>query len=120
VSAIAVAAACLAVTACGGASGPARRPPTGHDVAVIAQAMSDVVYQCQSVAVGLTANPDAAAIRRDVDALLGAYRRVQPDAKLTIGPLHTTLRRELGLARANLQAGCATGAARRLADASRR
>jgi hypothetical protein len=82
--------------------------------------MSDIVYQCQSVQAGLTESVDATAIRRDVGALLRVYRRVRPDVKLTIGPLHTTPRRELELARANLQGGgCAPRAAQRLASGLR-
>jgi hypothetical protein len=80
--------------------------------------MSDIVLQCQSVQAGLTESVDGDAIGRDVDGLLGVYRRVRPEARLTIGRLHTTPRRELELARANLQGGnCSTAAARRLAGA---
>jgi hypothetical protein len=87
-------------------------------VAAIAAATSDIVYQCQSVQAGLTADVDAAAVSRDVDALARVYRRVRPDAKVVIGRLHTTPRRELELARANLLGGgCSTGAAKRLASA---
>jgi hypothetical protein len=117
VATVAVAAACLAATACGGGS-PARpkRAPSSGDVNAIARAMSDIVLQ--SMQAGLTEGVDARTIRRDVDALVGVYRRVRPDAKVTIGPLHTTPRRELELARANLQGGgCSTAAARRLASA---
>ena len=115
-------AACLVATACGsGSSAPPKRPPTTRDVAAIAKAMSDIVYQCQSAQAGLTANADAVTIGRDVNALLGVYRRVRPDAELTIGPLHSTPRRELELARANLQGGgCSRGAARRLTSALQR
>lgn len=80
--------------------------------------MSDIVLQCQSMQAGLTDGVDARSIGRDVDALVAVYRRVRPDAKLTVGPLHTTPRRELELARANLQGGaCSPAAARRLASA---
>lgn len=117
-TALAVAAAYLA-TACGGGSpAPPKRPPTSGDVTAIARATSDIVLQCQSMQAGLTEGVDAKGIRRDVDALLGVYRRVRPDAKVTIGRLHTTPRRELELARANLQGGsCSPAAARRLASA---
>jgi hypothetical protein len=115
--AMTIAAGALA-TACGGSSAPPRHAPTQRDVATVAKAMSDIVLQCQSVQAGLVAGVDRGAVRDDVDALLGVYRRVRPDAKLTIGPLHTTPRRELELARANLQGGgCSTAAARRVADA---
>lgn len=82
--------------------------------------MSDIVYQCQSVAAGLAASADPGAIKRDVDALLTTYRRVRPGARITIGALHTTPRRELMLARDNLQQdGCATEQARRVGAAER-
>jgi hypothetical protein len=108
-----------ALAACGGgSSAPPRRAPTQPDVARVAAAMSDIVLQCQSVQAGLASRVDAGALRSDVDALLGVYRRVRPDAKLTIGPLHTTPRRELELARANLRGdGCSPADARRVATA---
>jgi hypothetical protein len=87
---------------------------------MIAGAMSDIVLQCQSVQAGLTESVDATAIGHDVDALLRVYRHVRADAQLTIGQLHTTPRRELELARANLQGGgCSPHAAKRLASALR-
>ena len=113
----------LGATACGGGSSsqPPRRPPTAHDVATIAGAVSNIVYQCQSVQAGLTASVDTAAIGGDVDALVRVYRRVVPGAKVTIGQLHTTPRRELALAQANLAGGgCSAGAARRLTNALHR
>jgi hypothetical protein len=116
-------ASCLGATACGGGSSsqPPRRPPTAHDLAAIAGAVSNIVYECQSVQAGLTANVDAAAIGGDVHTLVRVYRRVVPDAKVTIGRLHTTPRRELQLAQANLEGGgCSEGAARRLTNAMHR
>jgi hypothetical protein len=108
-----------ALAACGGgADAPPKHAPTQRDVSAVAAAMSDIVLQCQSVQAGLVAAVDQGAVRTDVDALLGVYRRVRPDARLTIGPLHTTPRRELALARANLQGGgCSAAAARRVAAA---
>jgi hypothetical protein len=108
------------LTACGGggSAAPPKHAPTQRDVSAVAAAMSDIVLQCQSVQAGLVAAVDQRAVRNDVDALLGVYRRVRPDARLTIGPLHTTPRRELALARANLQGGgCSAAAARRVAAA---
>jgi hypothetical protein len=111
-------AACLGATACGGSSQPPRRPPTARDVATIAGAVSNIVYECQSAQAGLTAGADPAAIAGDVAALVRVYPRVVPDARLTIGRLHTTPRRELRLAQANLAGGdCSAAAARRLASA---
>jgi hypothetical protein len=105
---------CLAVAACGGV---AKRAPTTQDVATIAASLSDIAYQCQSVAAGYVASVDGPSIRRDVDALLRVSRRVQPDARFTFGALHTTLQRELVLAQANLQGQSCDGAqARRLSD----
>ena len=120
-AALAVVGASVAAAACGGGSSePPKRPPTSRDVAAIAGAMSDIVLQCQSVQAGLTERVDATEIGRDVDSLLHVYRRVRPDVKLTIGPLHTTPRHELELARANLQGGgCSPRAAQRLAGALR-
>src|SRR5258705_11447911 len=59
--------ACLTLAACGDAP---RRPPTQRDVATIAAAVSDIVYQCQSVAAGFIAAPDRASLTRDVNLLL--------------------------------------------------
>jgi hypothetical protein len=78
--------------------------------------MSDIVYQCQSVAAGYIAGADIPSLRRDVDALLGAYRQLRPDATIAMGSApRLTLRRELILAEANLQAGCSGSQARRIA-----
>ncbi len=105
----------LAVTACGGAD---KRAPTREDVATIAGSLSDIVYQCQSVAAGFVAGVDSASITKDVDALLQVAHAVRPDAMFAVGALHTTLRKELGLARANLTGGgCAAAQARRLSGA---
>lgn len=83
--------------------------------------MSDLVYQCQAVTAGFVAGADAAAVKHDVDVLLATYRRVRPDARITIGPLHTTPRHELALAQGNLRAGgCATAQARRVDAAANR
>lgn len=102
----------LALTGCGGS---ARRAPTPRDVTTVAAAMSDIAYQCQSVAAGYVASADASSLQRDVDALLDAYRRVRPDAPLVIGPLRTTLRRELRLAELNVRsAGCSAAQERRI------
>lgn len=96
------------------------RAPTHQDVAAIAGALSDIVYQCQSLSAGFVASVDAPSIRRDVDGLLRIYDAVRPDARITIGALHTTPRKELTLAQANLQGGdCAPAQAHRLAVGDR-
>jgi hypothetical protein len=107
--------------ACGGAA--SKPPPTHHDVARIVAAMSDIVYQCQSVAAGFVAAADQPALRQDVDALLSAFRRVRGDAPFAIGATsgqgqRTTLRKQLTLAEGNLtDGGCSPGQARRIASA---
>jgi hypothetical protein len=83
-------------------------------LATIEAAMADITSQCQSSA-AVVPTADRAALRRDVDALLRTYRIVRPDAKLSIGGLRTTPRRELKVAEADLRAGCAPRQARRLA-----
>jgi hypothetical protein len=119
-AALALGVICFGATACGGGSSPATRAPTQQDVAGIAGALSDIVYQCQSVAAGFVAAADATSIGRDVDMLLRTYREVRPDAPITIGSLHTTPRRELALAQANLEGGgCAAAQGRRLAVGER-
>jgi hypothetical protein len=112
------AAACLALAACGG--GSSRKPPSEADVAAISRSVSDIVYQCQSVATGFVAAPDAATIKRDVNSLVSANERVQADASFVLGsqsPLRrkTTLSKEIALAAHNLQLGdCSPAQAKRL------
>lgn len=79
--------------------------------------MVDITSQCQSSAV-LVATADKASLRRDVTALVRTYRIVRPDARVSIGALHTTPRRELEVAQIDLQYGCAAQQARRLAAAT--
>lgn len=86
--------------------------------------MSDILYQCQSVAAGFVASADAVSVRRDVEVLVAAYHRVRPDAPFVVRgasgiEVRTTLRRQIALAAANLQnGGCAPAQARRLAAAA--
>jgi hypothetical protein len=87
-------------------------------VSTIEAAMVDITSQCQSSA-ALVPTPDTASLRGDVNALLSTYRIVRPDASLSIGALHTTLRSELGVAQADLQ-DCAPQQARRLAATENR
>jgi hypothetical protein len=107
---------CLVAAGCGG-SRPVPRALTQRDVSTIEAAMVDITSQCQSSA-ALVATADTASLTRDVNALLRTYRSVRPDARLSIGTLHTTLRRELGVAQTDLQDGCAPQQARRLAAAT--
>lgn len=107
---------CLVAAGCGG-SPPVRRALTQDDWSTIETAMVDITSQCQSSRV-LVPAPDTASLRRDVNALLRTYRIVAPDASLTMGYLHTTLRRELGVAEIDLQDCGAPQLARRLAAAA--
>lgn len=107
---------CLAAAGCAG-SRPVRRAPTQRDVAAIEAAMVDITNQCQSSA-AFVATADTASLRRDVNALLHTYGIVHPDARLSIGALHTTPRRELEVAQTDLHDGCAPEQGRRLAAAT--
>jgi hypothetical protein len=90
------------------------------DVAKIATAVSDIVYQCQSVATGFIAAPDDASLARDVNSLVNADRRVLSNAAFVLGATsgimrRTTLSKEMALAGRNLtNAGCSPAQAQRL------
>ena len=109
----------LLVTACG--SGVARRAPTQRDIDRILSAMSDIVYQCESVATGYVAGADEASLRHDVDALVSASQQVRGNASFVVQAgdgqgERTTLSKQLTLAEENLgQADCSPGQARRIA-----
>jgi len=85
--------------------------------------MSDIVYQCESVATGYVASADEPSLLRDVNALLSAYRHVSGDAQFAIrtrsGPgERTTLRKQLALAQGSLaNANCSPRQAHRIAAA---
>ena len=112
--------ACLTLAACGDAP---RRPPTQRDIATIAAAVSDIVYQCQSVAAGFIAAPDTASLTRDVNLLVNVDHHVRSDATFALGSTagttrKTTLRKEISLAGRNLSnANCAPAQAKRLQGA---
>ncbi len=111
----------VALSACGGSA--ARPAPTQGQVNRILTAMSDIVYQCESVATGYVASADGPSLVRDVDALVNAYRHVSGDAQFAIrtpsGPgERTTLRKQLTLAEGSLaNANCSPGQAQRIAAA---
>lgn len=94
--------------------------PSQRDIDATAAAVSDIVFQCQSVAAGYIAQPDAPSLERDVDVLVSVFRRVRPDDSFRLGSRGsmtrtTTVRRELALAERNLRdGGCSTGQAERL------
>lgn len=112
---------CLTLAACGGAT--ARPAPTQGDVNRILTAMSDIVYQCESVATGYVASADGPSLLRDVDVLLNAYGHVSGDAQFAIRTPNgagerTTLRKQLTLAQGSLaNANCSPGQAHRIAAA---
>ena len=99
---------------CGG--GTSKRAPTERDVAVIGAAVADVTYQCQAAAAGYIAGPDRAAVKRDVDRLIGVAADVEADARFrfTGRPEPTTLRRQVEQAARSLRARCAPAQAARL------
>jgi hypothetical protein len=95
-------------------------------VARITAAVSDIVYQCQSVASGFIAAPDATSLAKDVNALMDADRRVLSNVTFVVGSpagitRRTTLSREIALAEHNLLTGdCSRAQAERLQRALRR
>lgn len=104
-----------AVAACGNDPKPSPKP---DDIAVIGSSVGDIVYQCESVAAGFVAEPDGAQLKRDVNALLAAADRVNPDAKYEAGTApgptrRTSVRGELRLARRLLKT-CDSSLAKRL------
>lgn len=91
----------VAVAACGSEPKPSPKP---DDIAVVGSSVGDIVYQCESVAAGFVAEPDDAQLKRDVNALLAAADRVDPDAEYKAGAApgptrRTSVRGELRLAR---------------------
>ncbi len=119
----ALTAAALTATACGSAD---RHPPTRSEVSAISGAVSDIVYQCQSVAAGFVAAPDTPSLTHDVTVLVDIDRRVRPDAGFVLGAgsgirRRTSLRREIGVAaQVMVQSGCSPAQARRLPAAGGR
>lgn len=109
---------CLCLTGCGAAP---RSAPTQQEAATIAASVSDIVYQCQAVAVGYVASADNVSLNHDVDALVDAVRRLRVDSPFVVGTppgltQRTTLRREVALSARILQdPGCAPTQAQRLA-----
>lgn len=111
---------CVVAAGCGGA---AKRAPTQQDANAIATSVSEIVYECQSVAAGFIATPNNAALARDVKTLLHSYRQVRPGAPFALdsasgATFTTTLHREVTLAESNLASGCARWLAARLRSAA--
>jgi hypothetical protein len=109
----------VAAAGCGGGSGPSKRAPTPRDVAVIGVAVGDVVYQCQAAAAGYIAEPDRAAVKRDVDRLVAVVAAVEPDAHFRFPgrAKPTTLRAQAEQAARSLRSDCVPEQAARLDDA---
>ncbi len=85
--------------------------------------MSDLVYQCGAYTSGFVAEPDTAALERDVETLLAAYDRLEPDAGFEVGEgtdltRSTTLREELRFGARVLNEGCVPELGQRLSDAA--
>jgi hypothetical protein len=101
-----------------------QRPVIGLvDVDLVAAAVGDLVYQCGAYTAGHVAEPDAAALERDVETLLAAYDRLDADAGFEIGAgtqiaRSTTLREELRLGARILDDGCVPELGQRLGDAA--
>ena len=108
----------LLLAGCGGSS---KQEPAPEDANTVAAAVSDIVYQCGQYTAGQVSAPDTAALEADVDALLDAYDRLEPDASFELGaqlglPQTTTVREQLELGSRVLE-GCMPEQAERLAGA---
>jgi hypothetical protein len=116
----AVAAATVVLfTACGGSS---KKEPSPEDADLVAAAVGDIVYQCGQYTAGQVSAPDASALEADVDALLDASERLEPDASFELGaqiglPQTTSLREQVELGARVLDEGCVPEQAERLAGA---
>ena len=105
--------------ACGGGS---KKEPTPEDAELVAAAVGDIVYQCGQYTAGQVSAPDASALEADVDALLDASERLEPDASFEVGaqiglPQTTSLREQVELGARVLGEGCVPEQAERLAGA---
>jgi hypothetical protein len=118
--ALVISAVLSAGVACGGDS---KAEPAPEDVDAVATAVADIVYQCGTYTSGHVAAPDGEALERDVDALVEAAGRLQPDASFVVGadpgiPRTTSLREELRFGARVLDDGCLPEQAERLRDAA--
>lgn len=89
---------------------------------MVAAAVGDIVYQCGQYTAGQVSAPDASALEADVDALLDASERLEPDATFEVGaqiglPQTTSLREQVELGARVLGEGCVPEQAERLAGA---
>lgn len=106
-----------------GCGGSEKEQPAPEDVDLVAAAVADIVYQCGSYTTGQVTEPDEAALERDVNTLVEAYDRLEPDASFEVGATveltrTTTLREELRFAARTLADGCLPAQAQRLSDAA--
>ncbi len=118
--ALAAATASLATAGCGGTP---KEEPTREDIDLVAAAVGDIVYQCGSYTAGHVAAPDAQALERDVDTLLEAYDRLEPDTSFEVGadagiPRTTSLREELRFSARILDENCLPEQAERLTESA--
>jgi hypothetical protein len=98
--------AAMVSVGCGGEEDlPAPEP---RDIDTVAAAVSDTVVQCGSVRQGFVAEPDRAALQRNVEALTDAVERLDPDARFRLAAgADTTLRDQVELAVRQLERDCA-------------
>jgi hypothetical protein len=103
-------------TGCGGEEDlPAPEP---RDIDTVGVAITDTVTQCGSVRRGFIAEPDLAALKRNVEALTDALDRLDPDARFRMAAgADTTLRDQVELAIGQLERDCAPEQAAALRDA---
>jgi hypothetical protein len=118
--AVAAATLLLLVLGCGGSS---KEEPTREDIDLVAAAVGDIVFQCGSYTAGHVAAPDAQALERDVDTLLEAYDRLEPDTSFEVGadagiPRTTSLREELRFSARILDENCLPAQAERLTESA--
>ena len=118
--AVGITSLCILLIACGGTE---KATPTPDDVDEVAAALSDLVYQCGSYTAGRIAEPDTTALERDVETLLAAYDRLEPDTGFEVGEgtgitRSTTLRDELRLGSRILNDGCVPELGQRLSVAT--
>ena len=118
--AVGIAGLLVLLVGCGGTS---KVEPTPEDANLVAAAVGDIVYQCGQYTAGRVSAPDVAALEADVDALLDASERLEPDASFEVGaqvglPQTTSLREQLELGSRVLGEGCVPEQAERLAAAA--
>ena len=110
----------MIAASCGGTS---KAEPTQKDIDAVAAAVSDIVFQCRLFTTGQIASPDAQALKRDVETLLDAYGRLEPDTTFEVGSngslqRKTTLRKQLRFGARVLADRCSPEQSGRLKEAA--